>query len=135
MSAMVKDDNISTETDILFGKDWLAVVKSRSRPGDMVVCFAEQHANGSSQTLGRILQTNLEAPLYIVSGLRPDNKADSNWLAQFVAWSGSIALIFGFFLLQVKIDHIGKDWTHLTLLLLTIPAELWLIWMWNNLFG
>ena len=135
LSAMVKDDRISVEAEILFGTDWVQAVKSRSQPGDTVVCFAEQRVGVLRRPLSRVLESELNVPLFILSGLYPQNDSRSTWPAQAVAWGGSIAIIIGFFMLQVRIDHLTKDWVHMILPMLSIPAEVWMIWAWNNLFA
>ena len=134
VSAMVNDGKVSAETEIIFGKDWVEAVKSRWQPGDLVVCFAEQRMGLLRKPLSQILQTDLDVPLFIFSRLYPQNDSRSNWAAQIAAWAGFIAIIFGFFLLQIKIDHLAKDWTHIILPMLSIPVEVWLIWVWNSLF-
>jgi hypothetical protein len=83
--------------------------------------------------LSQILQSDLDMPLYILSGLYPQNDTRSNWLTQTFAWIGFIAIIAGFFMLQVKIDQLVKDWA-IIFQLLTTAVEFWLIWVWNNLF-
>ncbi|HET7144595.1 MAG TPA: hypothetical protein VFI68_11290 [Anaerolineales bacterium] len=135
MSAMVRDGRVSAEIDVIFGNDWVDVVKTHFQAGDTVVCFAEQREGPSCKPLSQILQSNLDVPLYILSDLYPRDDSHSNWPAQIAVWTGSIAIILGFFILQVKIDHFEKDWIHFALLLLTIPAEVWMIWVWNSLFG
>ena len=48
----------------------------------------------------------------------------------------SIAIIAGFFILQVRINLISQETGHQTvLMLLSTAVEFWLIWFWNNLFG
>ncbi len=134
MSAMVKDGRVSAEADVLFGKDWVDVVKAHSQAGDMVVCFAEQSTGFPLKPLSQILQADLDISLYILSDLYPRKKSRSNWLAQIASWMGSIVIIIGFFVLQIKIDQLTKDWAHITLLLLSIPFEIWMLWVWNSLF-
>lgn len=134
MSAMVRADKVSAEADVIFGEDWVDVVKTHFQPGDMVVCFAEQRVGSSHKPLSEVLQSDLDIPLYVLSGLYEQNDSRSNWLAQTVVWIGSILIIFGFFILQVRIDHLGKDWVHILLLLLSIPFEVGMIWAWNSLF-
>ena len=134
MSAMVNDGRVSAEADVIFGKDWVGVVKIRYQTGDRVVCFAEQRVGLSHKPLSQILQSELNVPLYILSDLYPQNDSRSNWPSQIAAWAGSIAIIFGFLVFQAKIDHLAKDWSHTVLLLLSIPFEIWLIWVWNSLF-
>ena len=133
ISAMVKDDRISTEADIIFGKDWVSAVRKHFRSGDTVVCFAEQYAGSSRKPLSEVLQSDLGASVYILSGLYPRHDSRSNWLAQIAVWTGSIAIILGFSLLQIKIDF-AKDSAHAVLLLLSLPAEIWILWAWNSLF-
>ncbi len=134
MAAMVRDEKVSTETVITFGKDWVDVVKTRIKDGDTIVCFAEQYDSLSHKPLSEVLQSNLKTPLYILSGLYQRDETRSSWPAQIAVWMGSLAIIVGFFLLQVKVDHLTKDWTHTLLLLLSIPVELGLILAWNSLF-
>jgi hypothetical protein len=133
MSAMVKAGNVSAESEVVAGKNWVEAVKIRKQTGDMVVCCAEQRAGLMQRPLSQILQSDLDMPLYILSGLYPQNDLHSSWLIQTFAWIGFIAIILGFFMLQIKIDQLAKDWT-VVLQLLTTAIEFWLIWVWNNLF-
>ena len=135
LAAMVKDERVPVEAEIIFGTDWVHAVKSRAQPGDVIVCFAEQRVGVLRRPLSQILQADLGLPLFIFSGLYPQNDSRSTWLIGAAAWGGSIAIIVGFFLLQVRIDHLIKDWVHMILPMLSIPAEVWMIWAWNNLFA
>ena len=133
MSAIVKAGNVSAESEVVAGKNWVEALKVRQQTGDMVVCCAEQRAGLMQRPLSQILQSDLDTPLYILSGLYPQNDSRSNWLTQTFAWIGFIAIIAGFFMLQVKIDQLVKDWA-IVFQLLTTAVEFWLIWVWNNLF-
>jgi len=133
MTAIVKAGNVSAESEVVAGKNWVEAIKVRRQIGDMVVCCAEQRTGLMQRPLSQILQSDLDMPLYILSGLYPQNVSHSNWLTQTFAWLGFIAIIVGFFMLQVKIDQLPKDWT-IVLQLLTTAVEFWLIWVWNNLF-
>lgn len=135
MSAMVRDGKVSAEVDVIFGKDWVDAVKTRFRSDDTVMCFAEQRVGSSARPLSQVLQSELNVQLYILSGLYPRNNTQLNWPSEIAAWMGSIAIIFGFFLLQVKVNHLTQDWMHVLLLLLSIPAEITIIWGWNSLLG
>ncbi|MBC7875838.1 MAG: hypothetical protein H7Y59_01595 [Anaerolineales bacterium] len=134
MSAMVNDRKVSSDIEVIFGKDWAEAVKSRWQAGDIVVCFSEQRVGLLRKPLSEVLQSELNIPLYILSGLYPKNSPRPNWPAQIAAWTGSVVIILGFFLLQVKVDHLAKDWSHTLLLLLSIPIEVSMIWGWNSLF-
>jgi hypothetical protein len=135
MSAMVQDGNVSAEAKVEFGNNWVNVVKSNWQAGDMVVCFAEQHAGLLYRPLSQILRSNLEAPIYILSGLYPQNQSRFNMLSLIALWAGLISIIASSFLLQIRIIAMPRDWAQTTLLILSVVAELWLIWVWNNLFS
>jgi hypothetical protein len=134
MSGMVKDDRVSTEVEAILGNDWVDVVKTHYQAGDLVLCFAEHRTGLSRRPLSEILQSELNMPVYILSELYPRNDSHSNLPAQITAWAGLIAIIFGCLVLQVKIGQLAKDWTHTLLLFLSIPFEVWMIWIWNSLF-
>lgn len=133
MSAIVRSRHLSAEGEIVFGKDWVEAVTSRYQPGDMIVCLAEQRAGLMNRTLSRILQSNLEAPVYILAGLY-DQEGAFSWPARAVAWIGFLAIALGFLLLDVKIYQLRSGWTALWMVLAT-ALEFWLIWVWNKLSG
>ncbi|MBK9782367.1 MAG: hypothetical protein IPP55_20435 [Anaerolineales bacterium] len=135
MAAMVKDDKISTEAQAIFGKDWLDVVRARTQPGDTIICLEEHHVGLPHRPLSQVLQSNVDLPLYILSGLSPRGNSRPNRSSQIAAWIGSAVIILGFFLLQIKMDPLAQDWTHTALLMISILVEFWTIWFWNSLFG
>jgi hypothetical protein len=134
MSAIVSNAGISTETEVVFGRDWVEVLRPRLQANDTVVCLAKQRFGPLNSPLSHLQQSNLHVPIYFLSGPDIENHPRFQWLAQVTAWTVSIAIIFGFFVLQVKIDHLVKDWAHIVLPLLSIPIEIWMIWVWNSLF-
>lgn len=133
MSAIANYGSVSAESEAIVGKDWVDAVKSRWQAGDMVVCLAEQRTGWRQRPLSQILQSDLDVPLYVLSGLTPENEPRSNWPTRAAAWIGFIAIILGFFILQVEISQLPKNWT-IVLELLSTTVEFWLIWVWNNLF-
>jgi len=135
MSAMVQDGNVCAEVRVKVGSNWVNAVKSDLKDGDMIVCFAEQRTGLLRKPLSQILQANLNTPVYILSGLVPQNPSRSNWLSETLGWTGSIGIIAGSFLLQIRIMSLPENWAQTTLLILSVMIEIWLIWGWNNLFG
>lgn len=135
MSAMVQDGNVSAEAKVEFGNNWVNVVKSNWQAGDVIVCFAEQRAGLLYRPLSQILQSNLDIPMYILSGLYPQNLSRFNKSSIIVVWMGFIGIMGGSFILQLRIISLPPDWAQTTLLILSVLAELWLIWVWNNLFS
>jgi len=135
MSALVGNGRVSTEAKVEIGTNWVNAVKSNYRTGDVIVCFAEQRAGLMHKPLSQILESNLNATVYILSGLYQPDRLRSNWLSTLILWLGFFGIIGGFSLLQVNIDPLSKDWVHTVTLMLSIPVEFWLIWVWNSLFG
>ncbi len=135
MSALVQDGRISAEVKVEIGTSWVDAVKRNYQTGDMIVCLAEQRAGLLHRPLSQILQANLNAPVYILSGLYSQNLSRSNWLSQILAWIGSIGIIAGSFILQIRITVLPQDWAQTTLLILSVIGEAWLIWVWNSQFN
>lgn len=134
MAAMVKDDVVSAEAVVVFGKDWVDVVKTRAHYGDVIVCLAGHRVGLPRRRLSQILQSDLSLPLFILAELNPRNDFRLNWRSQVAAWMGSAAIIFGFFLLQVRINPLATNWTHAAMLIASILVECWMILGWNSLF-
>ena len=135
MASLLQDGNISAEVKVSFGNSWVETVKQNSYPGDMIVCFAEQRAGLLHRPLSQILRSNLNNPVYILSGLYPQNLSLSNWRSQIMAWAGSLGILIGAFLIQIRIVSMPADWAQTTLLILSVIGEAWLIGGWNSLFG
>ncbi len=135
MAALVQDGRVSTEAKVEIGTNWVEAVKRDLQTGDMIVCFAEQRAGLLLRPLSQILEANLDAPVYIISGLYTQRTSRSDWLYQIVAWTGSIGIIAGSFLLQIRLSLLPQDWAQTTLLILSVLVEIWLIGGWNSLFN
>lgn len=133
MSAIMNYGNTSSEIEVVIGKDWVMAVRSRWQEGDMVVCFDGHRTGLLQRPLSQLLQSDLAVPLYILSGLGTDQRTHVGWKKQAGAWLGVVAIILGFFMLQIKIEEFAENWTIL-LELLSVAVELWLVWAWNKLF-
>lgn len=135
LSAMVGYENISVESKIEIGNDWLSVVKSNWREGDMIVCFAGQSSGLARRPLSQMLESNLKATVYVLTDLDQQNEhLRSSWVTTAIAWAGSIGIILGFFWLQSMLIRPPTDWAHNTLLYISLFAEVGLIWIWNSLY-
>lgn len=136
LSAMVEDATILVESTIEYGNSWLNAVSTNWQPGDVVVCFAEQRAGLGSKPLHQILQSNLNVPVYVLSGIQiqPERQRPA-WLSSVLAWSGSISLILGFFWLQAQLIQSAQNGIQNALLYGSLILEAGSIWFWNNLFN
>jgi len=135
LSAIARDDKISTEIRVELGRSWLAAVKSNWQPGDRIVCFTGQRAGLTRRELSELLESTLDATVYVLAGPVQEPKWREGLLSQLVVWSGSIAIIAAFFWLQVKLVQLSQDWGHTWLIYISIFVEVGLIWMWNSMFS
>ena len=100
----------------------------------MIVCIAEQTIGLHRKPLSQILESTLNAPIYVLSDKKPAQGL-SPLLSQVIAWAGFLGIIAGFFFLQVKITQLPKDWSQTLLFILLLIPELGLIWVWNSIFS
>ena len=134
LSAMVGDEHIPVESKIEIGNDWLNAVKSEWHEGDVIVCYAEHRSGLTRRPLSQILESNLNATVYVLGGFHQEVYMRASWLINALAWAGSIAIILGFFWLQSKLGQFSTDWAYSTLLYISLIAEAGSIWAWNSLF-
>lgn len=135
LCALLQDAKVYAELKVEVGTRWMEVVRANYRDGDMIVCFAEQRSGRFHKSLSQILESNLDAPVYLLSDVSSDSRSKSDLLSEVLAWAGSIGVIVAVFLLQIQIVSMPKDWAQTTLLILSVLAEAWLIGVWNSLFG
>jgi hypothetical protein len=133
MSTMVGGSGVSVESKIEFGSNWLGFVKSNLDKGDVVACFAEHRAGFANRPLSQILESNLNATIYVLPEFQMEYP-HSSWISSALSWAGSLALIALFFWGQAKLVDMPQDWAHTSLLYLSIFIEVGLIWLWNSLF-
>jgi len=134
MGAIIKDPNVSTDILIEHGTDWVRQVKKLWREGDIVACYANQKVGIMRRTLDQILHSSLNMPVYILAEARPVKKSKSTFLSQFFFWSGSLAIIGGFFWVEARLIQLPQDWAYSALIYICIFAEFALILLWNSLF-
>ena len=135
MSALIRDGRVCAEVNVEIGTSWVDIVKRNYQTNDMIVCFAEQRVGLLQRPLSQVLESNLRAPVYILSGLQPQTHSSLNWLSQVMVWLGAIGIIIGSTILQIRITTLPQDWAQTTLLICSVLGEVWLIWAWNSLFS
>ena len=131
MCAMLQDGRVPAEVRTEMGTNWVDFVNRHYQTGDLIVCFAEQRAGLLHKPLSQILQSNLNIPIYIISG-RHLPKPKSKLLSQTMAWAGFLGIMIGFFVLQINIVQVSKGGLQSILLILSIIPEFWLIWVLNS---
>jgi hypothetical protein len=83
--------------------------------------------------LGQALVSDLNTPVYLFSGFYPELPTPSASLTtRALSWLIPLAILAGFFLIQVQIDQAVTGWLRTTLLSLSIVAEFGMVWIWNQ---
>ena len=133
LSALLGNTGYVADVKIETGKNWLQFVQCNYRVGDIIVCLETSQIAGMARPLSQILELNLNSPIYYLSGHYPQNQPISHLYSHILSWAGSIGILAGFFLLQVQIVSITKDWAQTVLLIVSTIVEVWLIGVWNSL--
>ena len=126
VSAMTNWGNVSAESVILVGRNWLENLRSHVQTGDVIIYWNEQFS--------KLLHVDLGVPVHVISEMKSRKVARSNSVTQAAAWIGSIAIIVLFFFMQVQIEQLAKGWATI-MELLSVAGEFGLIWFWNNLLS
>jgi hypothetical protein len=134
MSAIIGDANICTDIRIEYGNDWVRWVKSIYKSGDVIACYAGQRVGLMQKLLHEVLQSQLEAPVFILSADRPINNSKPKLLSQISFWSGALAIMGGFLWLEMKMVQLPQDWAHNVLLYLCVVVEIGMLLLWNSIF-
>lgn len=136
LAACTRDpDGVRADFGLAVGGDWLTWVCSVWRPGDLVVCHAEQHAwpLWTGRALSQAVVGALHTPVYVLSGLC---NAEPNGLAHMgrtvLFWAGALILAAVFFWLQVNIQSLAQDWVQTAGLALSVIVEFSLLAAWSR---
>ena len=135
LAAAIQDRSVSVTTLVLGGVSWMKKMEEIIWPGDMIVIQAKEEISTESRSISQELTSRFQAPIYILSGLKSPRYKHSGYLSQLILWLGAIAIMAGFFWIQVKIDQLPTDWAHTTLLLVSVIVEFGLLLLWNSLFS
>ncbi len=133
LASLTRDARIPLETRIEFGRDWLRRIKPIHRPGDVIICHAEQTTGLRHRPLSRALES-LGGPVWTLAGFYSSRDASPHGpLSGVVFWGVSMVILAAFFWLQVRMVRLDDDWAHNLLLYLSVLAESGLLWLWQQL--
>ena len=124
------------ESELIQGKSWIDAVYEAWQPGDLVICQAGQTISmpgAERYPLGVALCNRLDAPVLVLTGLYRESLRRPRTRTAEVAWWGvALALVAAFGVLQIWISRIATGWASQFLLILSVLAEVGLIWIWNQ---
>jgi hypothetical protein len=133
VAALTRDPRVPVDVQLEFGRNWISKLKAVLEDGDIVVCHAEQRTGFFHQPLELVL-ARLNIPMLTLKGFTPSMyKSPSIFLREAVFWLVSVAIVVGFFWLQVQTLRISEAWAKNILLGLSVPVEISLLWLWHAL--
>ena len=132
LASLTRDARIPLDTRLESGRGWLSQIKAIQRPGDVIVCHIEQRVGMRRQPLARLIAAR-GAPVWTLSGFyTAGDLPGAGPLTTLVFWAVSLAVLAGFFWLQVRLVRMQEDWEHSLLLYLSVLAEAGLLWAWQH---
>lgn len=136
IASFLRNGRIRVETTLRHQNRWEPALQESSRPGDLLVCHAEQRIsyNGLKKyPLSEVLLTTFNKPVYVLKGFYPGLRVElslpiGRWISAVVP----IIIIIGFFFLQIRIDIDKTGWIGKILFMLSILIEAVLIGLWEH---
>jgi hypothetical protein len=122
-------------TRVVDARAWPEGLPGNTASGDLIVCPAEQRISGAGfrrTALGPVLVERLNVPVYAVDGLMEQPAAP--WLSallRLMAAIAPIAIVAGFFWIQVQIGRVTSGLTNTLLIAVSALVELGLIVVWS----
>ena len=123
------------EIQIEHGRDWLSKVRANLKPGDTLACYSEEPSGLFDRPLSDTLSCAVDMPVYTFTTLRAERSRGRDIAVQAASWIGSIASIGGFLMLQARIVLAVQGWVQSALLLITLLAEVGVVWAVNSVSG
>ena len=134
--ALTRKLPIRVESELIMGQQWTDAVCEVWQPGDLVVCHAGQTIStpgAARYSLGVALSNWLDAPVLVLTGLYREPLPSSRPYVMEVTWWGvALAMLAAFGALQIWITQHVMGWANQILLILSVLAEVGLIWIWNH---
>lgn len=130
LAALTRGEGVTVQTHLAIGSSWERAVTAIWRSGDLMICHAEQfEVNGLwRRPLAQKLVATLQAPVCLLSGFYPNVRLPpSTWMTHVLSWFIPLAILLGFFLLQVQIAEQVQGWLQTALLSASVALEFGLV--------
>lgn len=139
LAAITRDARTPVQTQLVISRDWIEVVRSVWRSGDLVVCHAEQCIRSwifRRRALSHSLLSAINAPVYTMSGFYPEWSSNENTpVPPLITNAIPVVIIGGFLGLQILIPNGSKGAAYTVLMSASVIAEYTLIALWNHFFN
>ena len=85
------------------------------------------------RTFGQAIANDLQTPVYALSGFcAPEGSEVARLGRHLLFWTGALATVLLFFLVQINVQRLAQDWVQSLVLMLTVIVEFGLLAAWNS---
>lgn len=138
LATQIRDGRLRVETVLRPHSPWLEVIAELRRPGDLIVCPAQQQVslNGwQRQSLAQVLIMRQPSPVYVLSDFyaRLPIERPLFW-GRLISWLIPLLIISGFTLLQLWVSQQSDSWFYYPAMILSIFLEVMAIGAWEGVF-
>lgn len=128
LASLTQDRRTRVDSLVLFERNGLRALQQTLRPGDLMICTATPPDDATA------LASTVGAPVYRISGpsLHPPGDPPRR-SRQILLDASAVLIIVGFFVLQLHITQLSRDWAYYLLMSLSVIAEGGSIWLWSRL--
>jgi len=138
LAALTNDKSVQARGKVSEKMDWRQAVENVLEPGDLLVCLAGHQINkriNRSVGLGGLLADALHLPIYLLGDVPLAEKRSNPRIKEILGWIISIALMAGFFVLQLNIQRTVLKPLATLFLCLSIVLEIYLLAKVNEWIG
>lgn len=137
MEAVTSANILTVHSKLTKTDAWLEKLHEVYRPGDTVVCHAEQTVRvGRFQTepVSAYLSQILTPSLKVLEGFyQPRRVQLADWLAKLLFWLGFFLIVAVFSVLEVQLDQALHGSARMLLLAIVMLFEVGAVWAWNRI--
>lgn len=136
LASRVRDERVEAGFAFVSGHNWLEALLPVWQPGDLLVCLEDGRPARwffPGADLGRRLSEALEAPVYILNGLKMGpSLRQLRRRKEWLAWAGFLGTLAAFSWVQLLVTRTmtGNLWTFF--MVLSVLAELYVLWEINQ---
>jgi hypothetical protein len=134
LAAFLQNAGTHVQVRVLETPEWIAEIRALLNDHDLLACCVVEGHPGGGPWMEE-LASRLQRPVYAFMDSGIPAGAERGFPARMAPWVVSIAIILGFFWLQVRLSQPGDASAFSGWLLLSVPVEIGLIVLCNALLG
>lgn len=135
LAAFLQNAGLHVQVRVLEAQEWIAEIQALLKEDDLLACCVVESQPGAIEPWTELLAKRFRRPVYAFMDSGSPTTPQRRLPARVAPWLGSIAIILGFFWLQVLLSQQGNGAGVTGLLIASVPVEVGLIWLCNALLG